>query len=901
MRQSLLTFILLLSLPFSGCDENEYTIHMRYDGDGVIRKVVCSGNMPPGIHAKLQELYPRQIDANSYEGTFKENLPDDVGGFGRNLHLSNPMGDAYIYIERFRGDDAQALDIEKAFDATDHLVDLVIDWLELELGSNANFGKLKTFCNEELRADIKNLIIYMWIGNRIDYYQEKDLAMRMSLYLYEREYFTITDISNIAASTDRKAWILSYVRRLIAKKLGYSSAEEAAKELAFLQDQNTVQQSASRFLASPKIYKRVLQAARARSGDPNLVIGPKLFDDFNDIAEEILEGYGIELETFFIGFDIFGSSPDKVNVKLDCPRKPCETNGEWDEDTKHMSWSSRVTADKLPFMCHATIGEPNDEFQKRHFGRVILEDEQLVTYAFWYKGLNNDQKREWDEFLVSLDPNQELESKVESFRFQNAPPPSPDSSGEVRLLSDLPRNLIVDGLKMKKDQQESDSQKSAKAETGSDKEAAIYQPMEIFPLIEQHCHGSTIVELPNGDLLAAWFQGSGERWADDVAIMGARLVKGADKWTKPFVMADVLGFPDINPILFLDPQDRLWLMWYTVIANQWETSLLKYRISSDYASPDGPPNWTWQDVLHIKPGDPAERGIQPNDRFVKSVERQADEYIKSMPQADSMAGRVADKVKAELWKAHLLSKARGEDMLSKGILIDPNVSQTNAQLGYPYFRRMGWQTKNKAVMVGDGRIIVPLYSDGFSFSLMAITDDLGRTWQFSEPLVGGGNIQPSIAVKADGTLVAYMRDNGPPPQRLHVSSSTDKGLTWSNVRDSELPNPGSGADIVTLRNGHWLLAYNDTENGRHSLAVSISTNEGKTWPFTRRLENDTRDKSIATRSHYPSVIQGRDGSLHIVYSYHHNDRKNGPGKTIKYVHFNEAWVGFHLKAEGEIR
>lgn len=106
----------------------------------------------------------------------------------------------------------------------------------------------------------------------------------------------------------------------------------------------------------------------------------------------------------------------------------------------------------------------------------------------------------------------------------------------------------------------------------------------------------------------------------------------------------------------------------------------------------------------------------------------------------------------------------------------------------------------------------------------------------------------------------------------------------------ELPNPGSGADIVTMRNSHWALAYNDTEDGRHSLAVSISTDEGKSWQRTRRLELDLRDRRIATSSGYPSIVQGRDGTLHIVYSYHHKDRKGGPSKTIKYVQFNEAWI-----------
>jgi len=417
----------------------------------------------------------------------------------------------------------------------------------------------------------------------------------------------------------------------------------------------------------------------------------------------------------------------------------------------------------------------------------------------------------------------------------------------------------------------------------------IYKAMDIFPLVKQHVHGSTIVELPNGDLLVAWFQGSGERWADDVAIMGARLQAGKKNWSKPFVMADVPGFPDINPILFIDSQDRLWLMWYTVIANQWETSLPKYRISQNYMMSDGPPEWSWQDVLYVKPGDPAERGIQPGDRFIKSIERQIEEYKTYLSKSDNKAEQATLSM-IDMWKKELLAKAGGEDMIRKGILVDAAGRQTDKELGYPYFRRMGWQTKNKAVIIDGARIIIPLYSDGFSFSLMAMTDDGGRTWQFSEPLVGPGNIQPSIAEKTDGTLVAYMRDNGPAPKRLHVSTSADRGLTWSPVRDSELPNPGSGADLVTLRNGHWALAYNDTEDGRHSLAVSISTDEGKIWKFTRHLERDMRERNIATSSAYPSIVQGRDGTLHVVYSYHHNDRQDAPNKTIKYARFNEAWI-----------
>lgn len=88
---------------------------------------------------------------------------------------------------------------------------------------------------------------------------------------------------------------------------------------------------------------------------------------------------------------------------------------------------------------------------------------------------------------------------------------------------------------------------TAKKPVPADIEQSIYGAREIFPLVAKHVHGATIVELSNGDLLAAWFQGSGERWADDVCIKGARLKKGKDAWSEPFVMVDVPDFPDINP------------------------------------------------------------------------------------------------------------------------------------------------------------------------------------------------------------------------------------------------------------------------------------------------------------------------------------------------------------------
>ena len=109
MKEKLIVLGALFPLFLNGCDEKkEYAIHMTFDGDVATRQVVCSENVSDAVRSKLQTLYRQQTDENTFEGSFQGELPNDVGGFGRHVHLSNPMGGIHAYVERFRGDDAQA-------------------------------------------------------------------------------------------------------------------------------------------------------------------------------------------------------------------------------------------------------------------------------------------------------------------------------------------------------------------------------------------------------------------------------------------------------------------------------------------------------------------------------------------------------------------------------------------------------------------------------------------------------------------------------------------------------------------------------------------------------------------------------------------------------------------------
>jgi predicted neuraminidase len=352
----------------------------------------------------------------------------------------------------------------------------------------------------------------------------------------------------------------------------------------------------------------------------------------------------------------------------------------------------------------------------------------------------------------------------------------------------------------------------------------------IFPPQSLHVHGSSLVNLPNGDLLAVWFQGSGERTADDVLLMGSRKNKNSESWTTPFLMADTPGIPDCNPVLFLNQKNELFLVWIAVLGNRWEQSVLRVRRSTDFNKP-GAPNWYWQDNILLNPG----------EEFVEEVNSR----FKELP--NSHQG----------WAEYAPS-------YQKQILEAVNDSRK---------RSIGWMTRIKPLISQD-RIILPLYSDGFNFSLMAISDDQGESWTSSKPLVGKGPIQPALARRKNGEIVAMLRDSGDGPTMIQQSISKDNGLSWRTAQKTGIPNTAS-VELLVLKDGRWWMVGNDLHDGRYRLALWISTNEGETWSSPHYLAIDPDKKGGFS---YPSLIQDATGQVHLSYSRHFPS-----GKTIQYL------------------
>lgn len=169
--------------------------------------------------------------------------------------------------------------------------------------------------------------------------------------------------------------------------------------------------------------------------------------------------------------------------------------------------------------------------------------------------------------------------------------------------------------------------------------------------------------------------------------------------------------------------------------------------------------------------------------------------------------------------------------------------------------------KNKPVQLADGTILSPTSTehDGWRVHFERSSDG-GKTWEKTDPINDGkkiGAIQPAILFLPGGKLLSLSRSR---QQKIVECLSADGGKTWGEATLTELPNPNSGIDAVTLADGRHLLVYNPTPKGRSPLGVAVST-DGKEWKTALVLESEPGEYS------YPAVIQAPDGRVHITYTW----------------------------------
>ncbi|TWT51301.1 FG-GAP repeat protein [Rubripirellula amarantea] len=159
----------------------------------------------------------------------------------------------------------------------------------------------------------------------------------------------------------------------------------------------------------------------------------------------------------------------------------------------------------------------------------------------------------------------------------------------------------------------------------------------------------------------------------------------------------------------------------------------------------------------------------------------------------------------------------------------------------------GWRVHFESVKLADGML----------------TD----TWKRIGPINDGklfNAIQPTFLTHSNGQLQVICRTK---EGVLATSRSHDSGITWNTMTATDIANPNSGIDAVTLNDGRHLLVYNDLPSGetgwgKRGLLNLAQSTDGLTWRDIAVLER----KENAEFS-YPAIIQSTDGKVHITYTH----------------------------------
>ena len=452
-----------MTLVVTGCPHNEYFVELKPQGKVMERTLVfyCEDGVntntglpnyqsfDPGELAAIRALYPPQAlthDGLRYadRGGFTNELPADVGGAGAYAYLSNSLGEAGFYVERFRGNDDLAGMTEQRFQAADQLADLLAGWSRMELGHEPGYGALRQFLEVDFRRDLKNLGAYAWEGELTGSYTtnaSEEFMVRFGQYLVEHGYLTMQDVPavfrEVSGGDSPALW--RRIQRLVARKMGVPDTEPVPVSLAFLADGATAEKSFDRYLAGTALYRaRLKQWEEDRKQKPDLK-QPEPSEVLNGPIGNLLD------------FDLFGQ-PDHLTVRLSLPAPPLHSNGRWDKAHKQVTWESdiegRTNAAHFPFFCYASWAQADGQFQKKHFGRMILAGDRLTRYCLWRASQDSPHGGEWDAFVAGLRPGRGLAERIGAFRFAGEPArPGTNAQENGASPSACPRELLQSALK----------------------------------------------------------------------------------------------------------------------------------------------------------------------------------------------------------------------------------------------------------------------------------------------------------------------------------------------------------------------------------------------------------------------------------------------------------------------
>ena len=165
-----------------------------------------------------------------------------------------------------------------------------------------------------------------------------------------------------------------------------------------------------------------------------------------------------------------------------------------------------------------------------------------------------------------------------------------------------------------------------------------------------------------------------------------------------------------------------------------------------------------------------------------------------------------------------------------------------------------WAVSAPVRELSDGTQLLGVYTgdDSTAYGAVLRSTNGGKTW--SEPVA----IDPKSGVRLDaetdvlqlpdGTILAALRGDG--KVNLHFATSSDKGLTWSKVKDSGFL--GHSPHMTRLSTGEILLTHRQPATALH-----ISRDNAKSWQGPIEIDS--------VGGAYPSTVELKDHTVLVVY------------------------------------
>ena len=353
-------------------------------------------------------------------------------------------------------------------------------------------------------------------------------------------------------------------------------------------------------------------------------------------------------------------------------------------------------------------------------------------------------------------------------------------------------------------------------------------------------HAANLLPLPDGSLMCVWFGGTQEGVAD-ISVWGSRLLPGSRQWSEAVKLSNDASRSEQNPVLFLAPDNVLWLLWTAQISGNQDTAIVCYRQSTDLGQ-------SWGDIATLldKPGTFIRQPVPvlDNGNWLLPVF-----YCRTQP--------------GEKWV--------GNDDIS-AVKISADKGKTWRDVEVP--QSLGCVHMNITALPG-GTLVALFRSRWADNIYYSQSVDNGESWSVPEPTeLPNNNSSIQVTTLASGELALvfnHMSAAGALERRASLYDEIDDG-------DNSRKEP----EVTSGRSAFWGAP-------RAPMTVAISADGGKTWSWQRNLDegdgycmtNNSLDKRNREFS-YPSIKQGADGTLHIAYTWFR--------QAIKYVHITPEWV-----------